>query len=163
MERLYSAFRLHNFMPGRASSSWPNALVPLGSRHDGETGKSDDYWNGLVHLETKAKVLRNFWETSTVALDLGALPSLDTDLVVVSHSLGEVERQGWVERLRQDVPTMLIVKMNDHDLGPHAQADATVDEMHGPGALVSTIYGLLTERGLGSRPWGDENASLWVQ
>ena len=58
---------------------------------------------------------------------------------------------------------MLVVKVNGYDAGPHASADATVDETHGPGKLVSTIYELLTERGLPSRKWPENGAGDWVQ
>jgi hypothetical protein len=51
------------------------------------------------------------------------------------------------------LPHILLVRVNGFDSGPHAGADATVDDLHGPGALVSTIYELLTERGLASRAW----------
>ncbi len=120
--------------------------------------------NERLHLEKRAAVLRHFWEVTTVALDEGAEPTLDTEMVVVCHSLPERERQDWVERVRQEVPTMLVVKINGYDSGPHASADATVDESHGPGALVSTIYGLLTERGLESRTWPDEGpGGMWLQ
>ena len=52
--------------------------------------------NDQAHLETRAEVLRYFWMVKTVALDEGAVPDLDTDLVVICHSLPEVERQGGV-------------------------------------------------------------------
>ncbi len=117
---------------------------------------------GRGHLETRAKVLQHFWTVKTVALDDGARPSYDTELVVVCHSLPEAERQEWVNRVRQEAPGMLVVKMNGYDSGPHAGADATVDETHGPGALVSTIYELLTERGLASRAWAEDNVEVWL-
>ena len=119
--------------------------------------------NGQAHLETRAEVLRYFWVVTTVALDEGATPSMETELVVVCQSLPERERQDWVERVRSEAPGMLLVKMNGYDSGPHACADATVDEAHGPGALVSTIYELLTERGLRSRLWADGNSGSWLQ
>ena len=119
--------------------------------------------NGQAYLETRAEVLRHFWGVTTVALDEGALPKLDTELVVVCHSLPDAERQDWVQRVRQEAPGMLVVKMNGYDSGPHAGADATVDEAHGPGALVATIYELLTERGLPSRAWAENGVASWVQ
>lgn len=119
--------------------------------------------NGQAHLETRAEVLRYFWVVTTVALDEGATPALDTELVVVCQSLPEPERQGWVQRVRSEAPGMLLVKMNGYDSGPHAGADATIDEAHGPGALVSTIYELLTERGLRSRMWAGEGDGAWLQ
>ena len=119
--------------------------------------------NGQEHLETRAEVLRHFWGVTTVALDEGAQPDWKTELVIVCHSLAEPERQEWVERIRQEAPGMLVVRMNGFDSGPHAGADATVDEAHGPGALVSAIYELLTERGLPSRAWTEEGVASWVQ
>ena len=104
-------------------------------------------------MATRADLLENFWVVQTTVVHEGDPLELSADLVVVCDSLPEVERQDLVERVRLQAPQMLVVKMNGYDSGPHASADATVDEAHGPGALVSTIYELLTERGLGSRLW----------
>ena len=109
--------------------------------------------NEREHLESRAAVLHHFWEIDIAALNQSDVPVFSADLVVVCHTLPEAERQHWVMRVRQHVPTMLIVRMNGFDSGPHAGADATVDVRHGPGALVSTIYELLTERGLASLDW----------
>ncbi len=104
-------------------------------------------------MDSRAAVLRNFWQVATVSVDAGETPSLNTDLVVVCETLPELERQQWVERVRLESSAMLVVKLNGYDAGPHASADATIDVEHGPGALVATIYELLTERGLESRGW----------
>jgi hypothetical protein len=88
---------------------------------------------------------------------------LDTDVVVVSATLPEPSRQEWIDRVRASAPGMIVVRVNGFDSGPHLSADATVDETHGPGALVSTIYELLTERGLGSRRWPLPGEVEWVQ
>ncbi len=109
--------------------------------------------NEREHLEARAEVLHHFWEIDIAALNESDVPVFSADLVVVCHTLPQVERQQWVMRVRHQVPSMLIVRMNGFDSGPHAGADATVDVHNGPGALVSTIYELLTERGLGSREW----------
>ena len=109
--------------------------------------------NTEANLDARAAVLRSFWQVATVSVDAGETPSLDTDLVVVCETLPELERQRWVERVRLESSAMLVVKLNGYDAGPHASADATVDVEHGPGALVATIYELLTERGLESRGW----------
>ncbi len=106
-----------------------------------------------LEMAARADVLENFWAVQTMAVHEGDELDLVTDLVVVCDSLPEGERQDLVERVRSEAPQMLVVKMNGYDSGPHASADATVDEAHGPGALVSTIYALLTERGLPSRMW----------
>ena len=37
------------------------------------------------------------------------------------------------------------------------------DEQHGPGALVSTVYELLTERGIPSRAWPERSANVLLQ
>lgn len=109
--------------------------------------------NAEAHLDARAAVLRNFWQVATVVVEAGEAFLLDTDLVVVCETLPEPERQHWVERVRLESSAMLVVKLNGYDAGPHASADATVDVEHGPGALVATIYELLTERGLASRAW----------
>ena len=109
--------------------------------------------NAEAHMDARAAVLRNFWQVATVSVDAGESPVLDTDLVVVCETLPEPQRQHWVERVRLESSAMLVVKLNGYDAGPHASADATVDVEHGPGALVATIYELLTERGLESRGW----------
>jgi hypothetical protein len=109
--------------------------------------------NDKAQLEAQASVLRHFWLVATVAFDQGEIPTLEADLVVVCQTVDAHERQEWVGRVREAVSTMLIVKMNGYDAGPHAGADATVAIHHGPAALVSTIYELLQERGLGSRAW----------
>ena len=118
--------------------------------------------NSQPHLTIKAEVLVHFWQVETVALDQGQIPSLDTEVVVVCDTLPEVDRQHWVEKIRAEAPHLLVVKMNAHDSGPHAKADAIVDETHGPAALVSTIYGLFHERGLPNRPW-PEQAHILLQ
>ncbi len=104
-------------------------------------------------MAVRADLLENFWAVQTTAVHEGDELDLPADVVVVCDSLPDGERQDLVERVRLQTPQMLVVKMNGYDSGPHAGADATVDEAHGPGALVSTIYALLTERGLGSRLW----------
>ncbi len=109
--------------------------------------------NKEAQLDARAAVLRSFWQVATFSVDTGKLPMIDTDLVVVCETLPEPERQRWVERVRLESSTTLVVKLNGYDAGPHASADATIDVEHGPGALVATIYELLTERGLESRGW----------
>lgn len=112
-------------------------------------------------------VLQHFWQIRTMVPTL----TLDTeteflgneDLIVLCDSFTEAERQEWVERIRRYSATLLVVKVNGYDSGPHAGADATVDYDHGPGALVSTIYGLLTERGQGSRDWVGPADNAWLQ
>ncbi len=109
--------------------------------------------NELPHLEARAAVLHHFWQIDLTTVAESDVPIFSADLVVVCHTLPESERQKWVMKVRHQVPTMLIIRMNGFDSGPHAGADATVDVHAGPGALVSTIYELLTERGLASKDW----------
>jgi hypothetical protein len=119
--------------------------------------------NSLPYLESRAKVLRNFWMVEMVALDLGQVPNFKADLLVVSASVPEPERQRLVEMARAQTPLTLIVRTDGYDSGPLSSADATVDEERGPGALVSTIYELLTERGLPSRGWPKLYQGEWLQ
>ena len=106
-----------------------------------------------AHLEAHAAVLEHFWRVAVAVVDAAEEMPLGADVVVVCETLPEGERQEWVERVRQALPTALVVKMNGQPAGPRAGADATVNEDDGPGALVSTIYELLTERGMESRAW----------
>jgi hypothetical protein len=110
------------------------------------------------HLEARASVLHHFWDIQTAEPEESLVSVFAADLVVVCHTLPEAERQHWVSKLRHQVPSMLIVRMNGFDSGPHAGADATVNVHNGPGALVSTIYELLIERGLPSRDWPETPA-----
>ena len=105
------------------------------------------------HLRARAAVLHHFWVIDIASPEQSDVPVFSADLTVVCHTLPDAERQHWVQKIRHQVPSMLIVRMNGFDSGPHAGADATVDVHHGPGALVSAIYELLTERGLASRDW----------
>lgn len=114
-------------------------------------------------LETMAVVLRHFWVVEKALIDRVAEPVFDAHLAVLCDSIEEPRRQRWVEALRAEWPSLLIVKLNGYDSGPHASADATVDTVHGPGALVATIYELLTERGLPSRPWSKVGDIPWIQ
>ena len=119
--------------------------------------------NTQAYLNVRAAVLQHFWLVETVALDAGELPKFLGELVVVCASLPSEERQAWVERSRAERPKVLIVRVDAYDSGPLAGADACVEEEHGPGALVSAIYELLTERGLESRGWLDMGDVGWVQ
>lgn len=117
----------------------------------------------VEHLQAKAAVLRHFWPVRMSAADPEHLEQPGAEVAVVCATLNERERQECVGMLREQNPKLLIVKMNGYDSGPHAGADAIVDESRGPGALVSTIYQLLTERGLPSRAWPEHAEAPWVQ
>ena len=114
----------------------------------------------MTHLQLRAVVLEHFWRVMIAVVDGPGDLDLDADVFVVCDTLTEGERQGWVERVRERLPAALVVKMNGRPAGPHAGADATVDDDEGPGALVSTIYELLNERGLPSRSWPVPEALL---
>lgn len=105
------------------------------------------------HLEAQTAVLKHFWKVSAASSNAFATILLSAEVVVLCHTLSEAERRNIVKQLNKEAPNLLIVKMNGYDSGPHAGVDAGVDLHHGPGALVSTVYGLLTERGLPSRGW----------
>ena len=107
----------------------------------------------MAHLQLRAVVLEHFWRIGIAVVDATGSVEFDADVFVVCHTLAEEDRQSWVERVRERSPAALVVKMNGRPAGPHGGADATVDDDEGPGALVSTIYELLTERGVPSRHW----------
>ncbi len=120
--------------------------------------------NTQAYLNVRAAVLQNFWLVETVALDAGEIPKGAGDLVVVCASLPAAERREWVEWARAEKPLVLIVRVDEFETGPLAGADACVEDEHGPGALVSAIYELLTERGLESREWPPQvSEGGWVQ
>jgi len=119
--------------------------------------------NSQAYLNVRAAVLQHFWLVETVALDEGEIPRFSSELVVICASIPPAEKQMWVERARHEMPQILIVRMDEFASGPLAGADAMVEDEHGPGALVSTIYELLTERGLESREWPEVPEGGWVQ
>lgn len=119
--------------------------------------------NTQAYLNARAAVLQHFWLVETVAIDIGEVPKFVGELVVVCASLPAGERQHWVERARAEKPHVLIVRADSFESGPLAGADAIVEDDHGPGALVSAIYELLTERGLESRCWPEVTETSWVQ
>jgi hypothetical protein len=116
-----------------------------------------------AQLDVYAAVLRHFWPVQTLVVKHGDPLPHAMDVVVVCSTLPEPERQHLIDAVRAAHPAMLVVRVNGFDSGPHAGADATVDETHGPGALVSTIYELLTERGLASLRWPLPGEVAWVQ
>ena len=121
-----------------------------------------------AQAEGMARVLRHCWivRTALVRAALvraGGEPKLDAEVVVLCDEFTEVERQHLVDHVKAEMPGILIVKMNGYASGPHAGADATVDEEQGPAALISTIYELLCERGMGSHRWADAYANAWLQ
>jgi hypothetical protein len=119
--------------------------------------------NSQAYLSVRAGVLQNFWLVETVALDQGELPEFTSELLVICASMRREEQQEWIELARHRMPGVLIVRVNGLESGPLAGADALVDDECGPGALVSAIYELLTERGLESRHWPELPAGGWLQ
>jgi hypothetical protein len=119
--------------------------------------------NTQAYVNVRAAVLQHFWLVETVALDAGEVPLFAAELMVLCASIAAEEQQDWVDRARVKRPHILIVRMDGFNHGPLAGADAMVDDGEGPGALVSTIYELLTERGLESREWPEIPDGGWVQ
>jgi hypothetical protein len=128
-----------------------------------EPAKVSIVGNTQSYLNVRAAVLQHFWMVETVALDAGEIPQFAAELVVLCASIAKDEQQQWVDRARHERPRILIVRMNGFNHGPLAGADALVDDGDGPGALVSAIYELLTERGLESRDWPEVPVGGWVQ
>jgi hypothetical protein len=108
-------------------------------------------------LNERATLLANFWTITAISSFDDAGHALeDAGLVVLCHTLTEAQRLAWISRARATVPTRPIVSLefaDPADVGRRNGADATVEHRLGPAALVSTIYELLRERGLGSREW----------
>ncbi len=119
--------------------------------------------NSQAYLDVRAAVLQHFWLVETVALDLGETPQFTAQLVVICASIASSEQQAWVDRTRNIAPQVLIVRVDGFDPRPLSGADAAVEDDHGPGALVSAIFELLTERGLESREWPAIPEGGWVQ
>ena len=118
-------------------------------------------------MEAIAGILIHFWGVRTLvgeaSLEPGEPFTQDDDIVVLCDSFSDGERQQWVDRVRRFSSTLLVVKIDGFDAGPHAGSDAMVDYDHGPAALVATIYELLTERGLASRGWVDGTVQHYLQ
>ena len=106
-----------------------------------------------AQLQAHMSILKYFWTIATADVHAYDHLLVTTDVVVLSHTLEEVERQRLVREISVARPEVLLVKINGYDSGPHAGVDASVDLHHGPAALISTLYELLTERGLGHRQW----------
>jgi hypothetical protein len=128
-----------------------------------ELAKVSIVGNTQSYLNVRAAVLQHFWLVDTVSLDAGEIPEFAAELMVLCASLSNDEQQQWVDRARLAKSQILIVRMNGFNHGPLAGADAMVDDGEGPGALVSAIYELLTERGLESREWPQVPDGGWVQ
>ncbi len=108
-------------------------------------------------LNERAELLSNFWEIAAISgFDEGGLSLDQADLLVLCHTLTEAQRAAWIANTRAAHPTRPIVSLefvDPADVGRRNGAEATVDHNRGPAALVSTIYELLNERGLGSKHW----------
>jgi hypothetical protein len=108
-------------------------------------------------LNERAELLTHFWEIAAIStFDDGASQLRQSDLLVLCHTVTDEQRLTWISGSRADSPTRPIISLeflDPADAGRRNGADATVDHARGPAALVSTIYELLNERGLGSKPW----------
>lgn len=113
-------------------------------------------------LDARASVLQHFWIIFTTAPPHASVPPASIDVAVFCNTLREEERQIWLTSLRGITPNLPIVTLNAFDSGPRNGADAAVNLDRGPAALVSTIFELLTERGLDHKLWPDSDSSrLW--
>ena len=108
-------------------------------------------------LNERAVLLSNFWEVTAISsFDEGGALLNETDLLVLCHTVTEAQRVQWISQSRATLATRPIVSMEFVDPTETVRrngADAMVDHNRGPAALVSTVYELLNERGLGSRCW----------
>lgn len=108
-------------------------------------------------LNERAELLSDFWEIAAISsFDKGELALGRADLLILCHTLTEAQRLAWIDTSRAALPTRPIVSLefaDPVDVGRRNGTDATVDHNRGPAALVSTIYELLNERGLGSKQW----------
>lgn len=106
-------------------------------------------------LNERAELLSNFWEIAAVSgFDEGGLMLDKAELLVLCHTLTEAQRMAWIASSRAANLTRPIVGLElvePVDTGRRNGADATVDHNREPATLVSTIYELLNERGLGSK------------
>ena len=104
-------------------------------------------------LAARAQVLLNFWTVSAITPFDDSTDLRTVDLLVLCHTLEEWQRQHWIAAFRLHHPIGLVVSLDFLDGIPRGGTDARVDHSNGPGALVSVIYELLTERGLPSKAW----------
>jgi len=115
-------------------------------------------------LNERAALLSNFWEIAAISsFDEGENSLGRADLLVLCHTVTDTQRTTWITSSRTSIPTRPIVSLeldNTTGVGRRSGTDATVNHNRGPAALVSTIYELLNERGLGSRPWAASGQTL---
>jgi hypothetical protein len=108
-------------------------------------------------LNERAELMSNFWEIAAISsFDEGEASLGKADLLLLCHTLTEAQRLAWIANSRASLPVRPIVSLefaDPVDVGRRNGTDATVDHNRGPAVLVSTIYELLNERGLGSKQW----------
>jgi len=118
-------------------------------------------------LNERAQLLSNFWEIAAIStFDESHKPPAKTDLLLLCHTVTDAQRISWIESSRAAFPTRPIVSLefvDPADAGRRNGVDATVDHNRGPAALVSTIYELLNERGLGSKHWTSGGHTLLAE
>ena len=113
-------------------------------------------------LDVRASILQHFWIVSITAPPHASIPPASVDVAIFCNTLQEEERPIWLSSLRGVTPNLLIVTLNPFDSGPRNGADAAVNLDRGPAALVSTVFELLTERGLEHKLWPDSDTTrLW--
>jgi hypothetical protein len=105
-------------------------------------------------LNERAALLEHFWTVSAISTFDEAVAGLRTaELLVLCHSVTEEQRAVWIEASRAAAPQRPVISLETGETARRAGVDAVVDHGRGPAALVSTIYELMTERGLKSRQW----------
>ena len=72
----------------------------------------------------------------------------DFDLVILCHTIPEAEKMKLLTAIKTVTPSTPVIIARDSDT--RTQADASVDSLDSPGALLSCVAGLLTRRRLAS-------------
>jgi hypothetical protein len=105
-------------------------------------------------LNERAALLSNFWSVSAIStFDKADALVRSSDLLVLCHTVTEEQRLHWIAASREVAPARPIVSLEFAEIARRVGVDAVVDHHRGPAALVSTIYEILVERGLGSKLW----------
>jgi hypothetical protein len=115
-------------------------------------------------LETRAVILTHFWAVSTA---LGSVSEAvmtravtAADVIVLCDRFPAGKRKRYIDGIRESSPEKILVQIDEIDSGPIGGLDAMVAVGSGPGALVATIFGLLTERGMPSKGWKSLESTL---
>lgn len=112
-------------------------------------------------LNERAALLSNFWEIAAISsFDEGENSLGRADLLVLCHTMTDAQRVIWITSSHTSASIRPIVSLELDNTAGVGRRSGTVDHNHGPAALVSTIYELLNERGLGSKPWTPGSKTL---